>query len=129
MEREIKFKETDLSKIINQINILNNDFDLLYYRKFYSFEIDNKFSLLALNIIDFKKYNDLYGYDFGDQLIYATGKYLKEYDKNITCYPEICFGINSSTKEGLLSLRLLIRFCTSCLVRSSAIYCLIISVK
>ena len=66
-----------LSGLYNKMK-LDNDLDLLIKT--------NKFSLLALNIIDFKKYNDIYGYDFGDQLIFATGKYLKEYDENITAY-------------------------------------------
>lgn len=47
---------------------------------------ENKFSLFALNIIDFKRYNEIYGYDFGDQLIFAVGKYLKEYDPNNSAY-------------------------------------------
>ena len=40
-----------------------------------------KFSLVAFNVINFKLYNELYGMEFGDQLIFAIGKYLKEYPK------------------------------------------------
>lgn len=57
---------------------LNNDLALLIE--------GNKFSLFALNIKDFKRYNDIYGYDFGDQLIFSVGKYIKEFDNELTCY-------------------------------------------
>lgn len=46
----------------------------------------NKFSLLAFNVIGFKNYSDIYGYDFTDQLIFAIGKYLKEYDAEARVY-------------------------------------------
>ena len=46
----------------------------------------NKFSLLAFNVVGFKNYSDIYGYDFADQLIFAIGKYLKQYDKNYRVY-------------------------------------------
>ena len=39
------------------------------------------------------------------------------------------FGMSSSTRTGLLSFRLLTRFCTSCLVKSSAIWFRITSVR
>ncbi len=46
----------------------------------------NKFSLLAFNVKGFKNYSDIYGYDFAEQLIFAIGKYLKEYDKDMMVY-------------------------------------------
>ena len=77
-EENVKMAQFDPISGLNNKMKLDNDLDNLIS--------GNKFSLLALNIIDFKKYNDIYGYDFGDQLIFAVGKYLKEYDEKITCY-------------------------------------------
>ena len=48
--------------------------------------IKKKFSLFAFNVIGFKNYSEIYGYDFTDQLIFAIGKYLKEYDDNYNIY-------------------------------------------
>ena len=45
-----------------------------------------KFSLFAFNVIGFKNYSEIYGYDFTDQLIFAIGKYLKEYDSTYHIY-------------------------------------------
>lgn len=45
-----------------------------------------KFSLLAFNVVGFKNYSEIYGYDFSNQLIFAIGKYLKEYDNDIWVY-------------------------------------------
>lgn len=46
----------------------------------------NKFSLMIFNVIGFKNYSEIYGYDFTDQLIFAIGKYLKEFDDNYRIY-------------------------------------------
>ena len=46
----------------------------------------NKFSLLILNVIGFKNYSEIYGYEFTEQLIFAIGKYLKEYDNDNGIY-------------------------------------------
>ena len=46
----------------------------------------NKFSLFAFNVIGFKNYSEIYGYDFTDQLIFAIGKYFKEYDSDLGVY-------------------------------------------
>ena len=46
----------------------------------------NKFSLLVFNAIGFKDYAYIYGYEFADQLIFAIGKYLKEYDSDFRVY-------------------------------------------
>ena len=45
-----------------------------------------KFSLLAFNVIGFKNYSEIYGYDFADQLIFAICKYLKAYDSGYRIY-------------------------------------------
>lgn len=77
-EENVKMAQYDPLSGLNNKMKLDSDLDNLIK--------GNKFSLLALNIINFKKYNDIYGYDFGEQLIFAVGKYLKEYDDKITCY-------------------------------------------
>lgn len=63
----------------------------LYNKSKLSYDIyelvkEGKFSLLAFNVIDFKKYSDIYGLDFADQLVYAIGKYFKEYDSANSVY-------------------------------------------
>lgn len=46
----------------------------------------NKFSLMVFNVKGFKNYAEIYGYDFTDQLIFAIGKYLKEFDNELRVY-------------------------------------------
>lgn len=46
----------------------------------------DKFSLLAINIRNFKRYNSIYGIDFGNQLLYATSKVLKNFNDEYIIY-------------------------------------------
>lgn len=51
--------------------------------------VEKKFALALINVNNFKFYNDIYGISFGDELIYAVGKTLKEElskKSDIACY-------------------------------------------
>ena len=82
---------TDITKdrqTVNEIreDAYNDSISKVFTKRKLDIDLDelietNKFSLIMLNINDFKKYNELYGFEFGDQLIYAIGMYLKEYQK------------------------------------------------
>jgi len=49
--------------------------------------VDKGFSLIILDINDFKSVNDTYGHDYGDVVIKTVGTIIKKsFNKHYTCY-------------------------------------------
>lgn len=64
------------------------------------------FTIVAMDVNDFKKMNDTYGHDYGDLVLKEVGKIIKEsFDKNCSCYriggDEFCVILRELNKDKL----------------------------